>query len=249
MRPSCGPFSFKQRAVLGLLPPFLAFAMSSLVRSWRVRSSIHPDSDPRGTKPLIFALWHETVITIIGHWRGANIQGLASQSFDGELIAAIMIHLGYPPVSRGSSSRGGASALMSHAQALQEGRHVAITMDGPRGPASTRSRASSTWPGSRGSASCPRPAWPARTGVCAAGTAPRCLRPLPRWPLPWASPWTARPWPGRRVWGASRPPWLRSGTGQPCFGTRPRSGQTALDEWKHFLNFWDAFKQWRNFIS
>jgi lysophospholipid acyltransferase (LPLAT)-like uncharacterized protein len=131
----CGTFSFKQRAVLGLLPPFLAFAMGTLARSWRVRARIHPDSDPRGAKPLVFALWHETVITIIGHWRGANIQGLASQSFDGELISSIMVHLGYPPVSRGSSSRGGASALMSHSQALQDGRHVAITMDGPRGPA------------------------------------------------------------------------------------------------------------------
>jgi len=130
------PFSWKQRAVLGLCPAMMAFAIRSLARTWRIRSRIHPESDPaRLDKPLIFALWHETVITIIGHWRDHAIQGLASQSFDGELIAAIMVHLGYPPVARGSSSKGGASALMSHIQALQAGRHVAITIDGPRGPA------------------------------------------------------------------------------------------------------------------
>jgi hypothetical protein len=129
-------FTFKQRAALGLLPPFVALGVRALNRSWRVRSRIHPGTDPgEGGTPLIFALWHETVVTIIGHWHGSPIQGLASQSFDGQLIASIMVHLGYPAVSRGSSSKGGAQALMTHAQALREGRHVAITVDGPRGPA------------------------------------------------------------------------------------------------------------------
>lgn len=136
MPSTCPPFSLKQSVVLGILPPIMALAIGSLARTWRVRSSIHPGSDPAlGGKPLIFALWHETVITIIGHWRGTPIQGLASQSFDGELTAEIMRHLGYPPPTRGSSSRGGAEALASHAEALQAGRHVAITVDGPRGPA------------------------------------------------------------------------------------------------------------------
>jgi lysophospholipid acyltransferase (LPLAT)-like uncharacterized protein len=131
-----GTYSWKQRAVLGTCPWAMAQAMRSLARSWRIRSSIPEGVDPSNTaRPLIYALWHETVITIIGHWRDHAIQGLASQSFDGELIASVMSHLGYPVVSRGSSSRGGAGALMSHAQALREGRHVAITVDGPRGPA------------------------------------------------------------------------------------------------------------------
>jgi lysophospholipid acyltransferase (LPLAT)-like uncharacterized protein len=132
----CPSFSLKQSILLGFLPSLMAAAIGSLAWTWRVRSSIHPDSDPgRGGEPLIYALWHETVITIIGHWRGHPIQGLASQSFDGELTAGIMKHLGYPPPTRGSSTRGGAAALQSHALALRAGRHVAITMDGPKGPA------------------------------------------------------------------------------------------------------------------
>ncbi len=134
--PRCCPFSKKQTFLLGVLPPLMAMAIGSLAWTWRVRSSIHPGTDPADrSKPLIFALWHETVVTIIGHWRGHAIQGLASQSFDGELTAGIMRRLGYPPPTRGSSSRGGAEALVSHAQALREGRHVAITLDGPKGPA------------------------------------------------------------------------------------------------------------------
>ncbi|HTB22897.1 MAG TPA: lysophospholipid acyltransferase family protein [bacterium] len=133
---TCRTFSFKQNLALAVLPPCMALGIGLLARTWRVRSSIHPHADPgQGGKPLIFALWHETVITIIGHWRGYPIQGLASQSFDGELTAGIMRHLGYPPPTRGSSSKGGAEAMLSHGEALQAGRHVAITVDGPRGPA------------------------------------------------------------------------------------------------------------------
>jgi hypothetical protein len=79
-------------------------------------------------------MWHECVITVTGHWRDHAIQGLASESFDGSLIARTLRHLGYPEPSRGSSSRGGVDALRSHIEALKQGRHVVVTMDGPRGP-------------------------------------------------------------------------------------------------------------------
>jgi lysophospholipid acyltransferase (LPLAT)-like uncharacterized protein len=92
--------------------------------------------DPRSAQePLIYSFWHEGVLTIIPHWRDSNIQGLASLSFDGALIAGAMRYLGYPTVARGSSSRGGAGALKAHLDALEQGRHVAISVDGPRGPA------------------------------------------------------------------------------------------------------------------
>lgn len=75
------------------------------------------------------------MVTIIPHWRDCRIRGLASLSFDGELISRTMQFLGYPSLSRGSSTRGGAQALESQYQSLMDGYHVAITLDGPRGPA------------------------------------------------------------------------------------------------------------------
>jgi len=58
-----------------------------------------------------------------------------SRSRDGDYIAAAMIDLGFAPPPRGSSSRGGASALRAMGRALVGGTTVAALVDGPRGPA------------------------------------------------------------------------------------------------------------------
>lgn len=58
---------------------------------------------------------------------------MVSRSFDGEYIARIIEKLGFIAV-RGSSSRGGASALLGLKSQLEQGAPVAFTIDGPRGP-------------------------------------------------------------------------------------------------------------------
>jgi len=58
---------------------------------------------------------------------------MVSRSFDGEYIARIIEKLGFIAV-RGSSSRGGASALLGLKSQLEQGSSVAFTIDGPRGP-------------------------------------------------------------------------------------------------------------------
>jgi hypothetical protein len=58
---------------------------------------------------------------------------MTSLSFDGEYIARIIERFGFVAV-RGSSSRGGAAALLGMNRALAEGRIAAFTIDGPRGP-------------------------------------------------------------------------------------------------------------------
>ncbi len=45
-----------------------------------------------------------------------------------------MGYLGFPALARGSSSRGGVAALKAQIDALAHGYHVAISVDGPRGP-------------------------------------------------------------------------------------------------------------------
>ena len=58
---------------------------------------------------------------------------LTSASGDGAIIAAVMESFGLQSV-RGSSSRRGASALLGLAGALEQGRDLGVTPDGPRGP-------------------------------------------------------------------------------------------------------------------
>lgn len=129
-------YSLKQRLILAIGPPCIAFVLRLLAASWRTRVIAPAGVLPKESDgPMVYAMWHEGIIAITGHWRGHNIQGMASQSFDGEVISQAMVLLGYPPLSRGSSSKGGASSLGAHLSALGEGRHVVVTMDGPRGPA------------------------------------------------------------------------------------------------------------------
>ena len=59
---------------------------------------------------------------------------LFRSSRDGAVIAEVLQRLGYA-VIRGSSSRGGAEALLAAGRALREGGRPAFAVDGPRGPA------------------------------------------------------------------------------------------------------------------
>lgn len=58
---------------------------------------------------------------------------LASQSRDGGLITAVLEAGGFRVV-RGSSSRGSVSGLAASLRALEPGRAVGLTFDGPKGP-------------------------------------------------------------------------------------------------------------------
>jgi lysophospholipid acyltransferase (LPLAT)-like uncharacterized protein len=84
-------------------------------------------------KPVIYSFWHRAVFPASWMWRKQRIAVMVSRSFDGEYIARIIERLGFVPV-RGSSSRGGAGALLGMKTFLERGESVAFTIDGPRGP-------------------------------------------------------------------------------------------------------------------
>jgi lysophospholipid acyltransferase (LPLAT)-like uncharacterized protein len=84
-------------------------------------------------QPIVFALWHGQLLPPTWLHRHEDMVTLASRSTDGEYIARLLHHWGYHVV-RGSSSRGGESALRELVRLIRAGRSVAITADGPRGP-------------------------------------------------------------------------------------------------------------------
>lgn len=90
------------------------------------------------SKPVIFALWHNRIFTMPPIWRltgGKNRSTvvLTSASKDGSTLATAMEFFGIGSV-RGSSSRRAVSALIGMKKALQEGKDVCVTPDGPKGP-------------------------------------------------------------------------------------------------------------------
>jgi lysophospholipid acyltransferase (LPLAT)-like uncharacterized protein len=85
-------------------------------------------------KPPIFAFWHGRILPATLFWRNRGIVVMTSRNFDGEWIAGIIRRFGYG-TARGSTSRGGARALVRLRRDLLGGRPAAFTVDGPRGPA------------------------------------------------------------------------------------------------------------------
>lgn len=86
-----------------------------------------------GRQPIL-ALWHGRILPATLYFRDRGVVAMTSQNFDGEWIARLMRRFGYA-AARGSTSRGGARALVQMRRDLAGGRPVAFTVDGPRGPA------------------------------------------------------------------------------------------------------------------
>jgi lysophospholipid acyltransferase (LPLAT)-like uncharacterized protein len=84
-------------------------------------------------QPVIYVLWHSTLLPIAYTHRGQGVVSMTSQSADGEYISRLLQHWGND-AARGSSSKGGDSALREMVRAVRSGHSAAITPDGPRGP-------------------------------------------------------------------------------------------------------------------
>ena len=83
----------------------------------------------RGIAPF----WHRALLGIIWWARHRGIVILHSTNFDGQWAGKVGEWLGYG-TAHGSSTRGGLRGLAEMAQWLEQGRDVAFTVDGPRGP-------------------------------------------------------------------------------------------------------------------
>ena len=86
-----------------------------------------------GRQPIL-ALWHGRILPATLYFRDRGVVAMTSQNFDGEWIARLMARFGYE-AARGSTSRGGARALVQMKRDAARGKPVAFTVDGPRGPA------------------------------------------------------------------------------------------------------------------
>jgi lysophospholipid acyltransferase (LPLAT)-like uncharacterized protein len=120
--------------------PIAAAAGPLLVRAlaatWRVRvrGAEHLQGLRAARRPFVFVLWHSRILPLLYHHRHEEIVLLISRHRDGGYLADLGERWGYRSV-RGSTQRGGEVGLLGIVRALQGGAEVAITPDGPRGPA------------------------------------------------------------------------------------------------------------------
>ena len=85
---------------------------------------------------LVIAVWHQRLLAAVAYvlkFRHFDPIIMISQSKDGELATRLARRFGFVPV-RGSSSKGGTSALLAITEALKTNPAVIHIVDGPRGP-------------------------------------------------------------------------------------------------------------------
>lgn len=86
-----------------------------------------------GGTPILLSLWHGDLLPLAWAHRNQDMVVMVSEHRDGEVIAQVLERLGFG-TTRGSSTRGGARALLGMIRSLQDGHVGAVTPDGPRGP-------------------------------------------------------------------------------------------------------------------
>jgi lysophospholipid acyltransferase (LPLAT)-like uncharacterized protein len=134
-----------QRAKAGAIAALAGPLVATLGRTltWKVQGLHHFDNVLRSGRYPILAFWHGRILAATLYWRDRDIVVMTSMNFDGEWIARIIARFGYR-AARGSTSRGGARALVQLRRELAAGHLVGLTIDGPRGPARV-AQAGASW--------------------------------------------------------------------------------------------------------
>lgn len=114
----------------------LAGLVRLLAATWRyrVRGWEHVTTARSSGRPVIYVLWHSRILPLLYHRRHEGMALLISRHRDGGYLAELSERWGYRVV-RGSSQRGGDVGLLGLVRHLRRGGEVALTPDGPRGPA------------------------------------------------------------------------------------------------------------------
>lgn len=109
--------------------------VGALARTWRYR--LEGSDAWRGLlaarRPFVVALWHDILLMPLWRHRDLGIVIVVSEARDGQYLADVAARFGFGAV-RGSTTRGGAKALLGALRVLDQGGIVAFTPDGPRGP-------------------------------------------------------------------------------------------------------------------
>ena len=83
---------------------------------------------------MIVVVWHQRLFALASRFANSDFSTLVSRHADGEMLARVLEGLGLTAI-RGSSTRGGAQAVRELMRKSSGPIRIAITPDGPRGPA------------------------------------------------------------------------------------------------------------------
>ncbi len=133
--PATREWSRRDESYLRFFSALGCLLLRALGASWRVRwiGREHTAALKSGRQNWIYAFWHGGIPALIYTHRRQGVKVLVSTHRDGELVARMIVKMGFKAV-RGSTTRGGGSALFELA-GLKDGAPLGVAPDGPRGPA------------------------------------------------------------------------------------------------------------------
>jgi len=120
-----------EKLMLAVVPFLGALLLRFIAWSVRIIEVDRPKLDE--TERGIYTFWHGRMLIMPFVRPPGTFSVIISRHRDGELISRTMDWLGIKS-SRGSSTRGGASALKDIIRLARDGFNIAITPDGPKGP-------------------------------------------------------------------------------------------------------------------
>jgi hypothetical protein len=129
--------TWQRRAASWVALNFMRLCMKSWRLHWRDAALC-----PILPGPVIFCTWHNRLALAMSangdfvreKWPCAGLCAMVSASRDGSFFASLVEPFGVVPI-RGSSSRRGSQALLEATTWMEKNYSIAITPDGPRGPA------------------------------------------------------------------------------------------------------------------
>lgn len=123
-----------RRELVILLLPFISLLLRLWARTIRWQNRYDFEKD-RGK---IYALWHGYALALAFFGLDRGIVVLVSRFRDGDIADGLLKRFGFETVrgsaEEGREGKGGRFALLKLVKLLKEGKNIAITVDGPKGP-------------------------------------------------------------------------------------------------------------------
>jgi lysophospholipid acyltransferase (LPLAT)-like uncharacterized protein len=128
-------WTWKDRILLQIVPRIYVWVLrlfSLTIRKEYLREE-YPQEFWSQDRYVIISFWHQRLLMMPFLRYSGRVGMMISQHLDGEFIARAVKQFGVDSV-RGSTTRGGLSALRGMIRFFRSGANLAITPDGPQGP-------------------------------------------------------------------------------------------------------------------
>lgn len=124
--------NWRERLLVRVVQAWIVFTGWTVRLEWKGKENLFALQQQQ--QPFLLCAWHQDIYFSAWILRGQNLAALISSSKDGEYIHQVLRGFGFSAV-RGSSTRGGLGAMKQMIKCLKAPQPVAITPDGPLGPA------------------------------------------------------------------------------------------------------------------